>query len=883
MLPRFTRASLSLLALSALAAAAAPGCGDDDPATSGPGGGGGGGGGGTTSSGGECQLERTTFDEGDPVGHPDPFGARAAGQARAGRVDTIDDAWQPAHGRQKLESGDVVLANDRLALWIEAAGQSDGYNRFGGAVVAVDGVGEDGQPLGLSTHLETVLGLSMYVPETRSVTILNDGSDGEAAVVRVVGPLRALAFLSETFSGLFPEYYDGLEVAHDFVLEPGADSVLVRFSIINSSPYEIDAGVDVVTNDAFLGFFQYSQNDMATDGDGFGDPSGETPYFAFEGRAGWGFGYVDAEGEPLEYSGIEKSGFSLAFGQGFKMPACAETTVDHVRIVSGGPYYDGLREAIRRVRGEEAWRAIDGTVQDAEGEPVAGAWVHVLGADGRYLSRTRAGDDGAFTVHAPDEQVTVVASERGFPAHEGEQVAPDDDAVTVQLGPTGTLHVVATQEGEGRRIPVRVQVIPTEPQPPTPAAFGLQDEANGRLWQEFAVTGEATLRVPPGEHRVIVTRGTEWELHDETIDVAAGETVEVAAALAHSVDTTGVLCADYHIHSFYSNDSSDPIVHKLKGAVADGLDIPVSSEHEWIADFQPIIEELGLDEWAFGVPSEELTTFTWGHFGVVPAQPQPGAYHNGAADWVGKQPKEVFALVDQMPGEPMLIVNHPVGTTAFSSYFTAADLDPDTGTSDHPLWDENFDAIEVFNDSDFESNRDEVVRHWFALLNRGLKKVAVGSSDSHHIRTSPVGYPRTCLLLGTDDPRTIDAIDVRDVTKAGHSTISGGLFMTVEGPGGAIPGDTLPSTDTASFVVTVEAPSWLEASTLEVIVNGETVATEDLLPIGAGPSNRYVNEIEVDLPDGHGWVVFHAKGTGDLTPLHSGRGAFAVSNPVWFE
>ena len=35
------------------------------------------------------------------------------------------------------------------------------------------------------------------------------------------------------------------------------------------------------------------------------------------------------------------------------------------------------------------------------------------------------------------------------------------------------------------------------------------------------------------------------------------------------------------------------------------------------------------------MPSEELTTFTWGHFGVVPAQPQPGAYKNGALDWVG--------------------------------------------------------------------------------------------------------------------------------------------------------------------------------------------------------------------------------------------------------
>ena len=63
----------------------------------------------------------------------------------------------------------------------------------------------------------------------------------------------------------------------------------------------------------------------------------------------------------------------------------------------------------------------------------------------------------------------------------------------------------------------------------------------------------------------------------------------------------------------------------------------------------------------------------------------------------------------------------------------------------------------------------------------------------------------------------------------------------------------------------------------------ETVSTEPLLPIGDGPSNRYTNEVEVTIPEGRGWVLFHAKSDGDLDPLHPGKNAFAVSNPVWFE
>lgn len=874
---RFTFVSWRTLAL-ALPLAASPllsACGDDESvATTGAGGSGGG-----STSSGACALEGARFEEGDPAGHPDPFGAKAAGQARAGRVDDMEGIAQPAHGRQPLQAGDVVLANDKIAVWIEAAGVSDSYGRFGGDVVAIDAIGEDGRPRGLSKFLETLLGLSVFAPDARSVTIVNDGSDGNAAVVRTVGPLAAMPFLAETFGAVFPDSYAGFEAMREFVLEPGAESVLIRTGVINAGPYDLDTGVDVATNDDFFGFFHSSQNDMVSPSNGFGEPTGDNAFVGFDSGP-WGFAYLSARGGPLS-SGIDVSGFQLLLGEGYKLPACTETIVEHVRLVGGGPHYDGLRQAVARTQGEEPWRAIDGTVEDAQGEPVAEAWVHVLGADGSYLSRTQTDEDGAFLVHAPGETVTVVPQKQGYPASNGAEVAAGEGAVDLTFGATGTIRVVATQEGESRRIPVRVQIIPAVALPPTPEAFGVLDELDGRLHQEFAVTGEATLTVPVGEHRVIVTRGYEWEMLDTTVDVGAGELVEIDAPLAHSVDTTGVLCADFHIHTNLSNDSLDPVEHKVKAAVADGLDIPVSSEHEWIADFGPVVRELGLEEWALGLASEELTTFTWGHFGVFPSVPQPGAYNNGAIDWLGKEPPEVFDMVHALPQDPVLIVNHPVGDTSFQAYFTAAELDPETGTSDDPQWSTNFDAVEVFNDGGYE-RRGKAAEAWYGLLNAGLRKPMVGSSDSHEVRDSPIGYPRTCLLLGTDDLLSIDEVDVADAVRAGRSTVSAGLFLTVEGPGGAAPGDTVPAASGATFSVTVETPGWLEADYLEVIVNGQIVETLDLLPAGAGPSNRYVNEIEVDLPAG-GWVIFHAKGTGDLAPLHLGRPAFAVSNPIYVD
>jgi hypothetical protein len=142
------------------------------------------------------------------------------------------------------------------------------------------------------------------------------------------------------------------------------------------------------------------------------------------------------------------------------------------------------------------------------------------------------------------------------------------------------------------------------------------------------------------------------------------------------------------------------------------------------------------------------------------------------------------------------------------------------------------------------------------------------------------------MLFGHDDPQKLTPEVVRDVLASGASTINGGLFMTVTGPNGEKPGQTAAvgaSGGSATFTVTVEAPSFVGADTLETIVDGVTVAEDKLLPIGTGPSKRFMNQVTVkaDAARPRSWVVFHAKGEADLAPLHPGRRPFAASNPVF--
>jgi len=234
-------------------------------------------------------------------------------------------------------------------------------------------------------------------------------------------------------------------------------------------------------------------------------------------------------------------------------------------------------------------------------------------------------------------------------------------------------------------------------------------------------------------------------------------------------------------------------------------------------------------------------------------------------------------------GARVVTLNHPRDVHQNFTPFGPDNFDASTGEfKAKPKFD--CDAIEVVTSAAMQSDIMLLYRDWFALLNHGHRMAAVGSSDSHHLRTSPVGYPRTCLWFGHDDPKQLTANAVRDAVAAGSATVSGGLFMAVEGPGGERPGESVAmASGTALFRVTVQAPSWIDATELEVIVGGETTHVEPLMPLGPGPAKRFVNELMVSMPPNaaNSWVVFHAKGETDLSPLHPGRRPFAASNPIF--
>jgi len=907
------------------------------------------------------------------------------GEVRAGRLSQ-DQLPDDPNGLAVWEAGDFALVNEHIALIIEDDEVSDLYQPFGGLVVGIARY-EDGALVDRADYNEVGIGLRRFFVAAEEVSLVNDGTDGNPAVVRVEGPLRAIPFLEGLLAGTIvggllvgppppeDETFQSIRVQVDYELAPGAEHVDVYYTLdgpLTAAPVYL--------------IIQSQRMDPYVPGQGFGtgDLTAPYPYMAFADDDAVSYAVEDPSGplasplapvaDLLQITDPEISGvLPLTRGLG-DIEFAAESREHLMRIHVGGPGIDGLLQSIARTK-EAPTRTITGTVQHADGSAAEGVRVHAETTDAEpiYLTRSLSGADGECAVTVPESQeVQLRAYRRGDGISDPLVVDASSTSANVMLPQKGTIRVTATDADSDAPLPVRVQVIDENAFQP-PAKYGEPFvPRDNRLHVVFPTDGQAVLSAPAGMYQVVVSRGYEYDIvgddDDPLVEVTAGEETSVDAKLTRVVDSTNVMCGDFHIHTHRSIDSPDAPEFKLMAAAGDGVELPVRTEHEFVADFEPVVAATGLGAWMYGFSALELTTFSWGHFGVFPMVPDPGLPNDGAIMWNEVtdsgpvqtfDPVPVFDEARMTPGNPEVIIFHPRippgmggGFSAISgqNYFMGdndlsnaggVDYNPATDTisrediDPETWWDLKFRVVEVFNDSSFAENKQNVGRtyppdpenpagedasleigtvdDWFGLLNSNDRPdgvFAVGSSDSHILMGTsemagdgPVGYPRTCLLVGTDDPETLRADAgtpqfVKGLVRDGRSVINGGFYVLALGQG-AGPGQTVNGAGPYPIDVEVQAPLWVgNLELLEMWVSMDKVIERTEIAIGSGPeiNNTAVSRFSqtVEVPAGADWVVFHARGfydptirnrdeqTQTLDPVHPGRLPFGVTNPIFF-
>src|SRR5205085_6290872 len=114
------------------------------------------------------------------------------------------------------------------------------------------------------------------------------------------------------------------------------------------------------------------------------------------------------------------------------------------------------------------------------------------------------------------------------------------------------------------------------------------------------------------------SRGFEYDLQSADVTLVAGENPPLDFTLTRVVDTTGYLSADFHLHAQASADSDEPNVHKVHAFAAEGLEVPVSTDHEFITDYRPFAAQEGLLDYMLPAIGEEVSTTTFGHIQGYP-------------------------------------------------------------------------------------------------------------------------------------------------------------------------------------------------------------------------------------------------------------------------
>jgi hypothetical protein len=581
-------------------------------------------------------------------------------------------------------TGDYLLANNNIQVVIQQPQRNLlNVGQFGGQIIDADLVRQGSDPERDSFE-EMAFGINAEnTAHYTTVTIVNDGSNGQPAVIRASGVDDLLDFINPSsqvagFGFGFPSGFDDVDlpvtITTDYILAANSDFVQMETTVTNTHPTD---EVDTVFTE-FIG--ASGQLEQFVAGYGFGEPLITAPCTRCD-FIGWA-GYGDAAGVSYGYV-FPIPGSAMFSTSGVTIPLLG---TDAVPVLIGGQtnqnipanggqvtvtrYFavgDGDIGSIVDIRNQIlglATGTIQGTVT-RDGLTVEGADVVVLntnttppvgpGATKNVVSHYRTDINGQYQGTLPPGNYNVQANLDGHLA-----ASPDPALVTITASMTTVQDFTVPAAGRVRvtivdesSVPIaaKVSLVGFDPYP-DPENFQLllgSVEARTGIFGEVyfdrlpygvsqvhfvGASGDSgEFFVEPGSYRVVVSHGTEYSIYQQDITITAGALTTVNAQVARVIDTTGFISGDFHVHQLDSPDSVITYAERLVSMIAEGVDFFTPSDHEHRSDLSPTITALGIGSLISVAPNNENTTADYGHFNAWPLAIDFGLPNGGAVDW----------------------------------------------------------------------------------------------------------------------------------------------------------------------------------------------------------------------------------------------------------
>ena len=456
--------------------------------------------------------------------------------------------------------------------------------------------------------------------------------------------------------------------------------------------------------------------------------------------------------------------------------------------------------------------------------------------------------------------------------------------------PHGALSFELADVATGKRMPGKVTFVGVKGTPDPRLSKGdIGDEEGNSLEafnRVFTLDGTGVVEMPVGTYDVTFSRGIEWTISTQRLTLGKAA-VELRAKLEHVIDTPHWVSGDFHVHAASSPDSHVPMRDRVYEFIADGVDMIVSTDHNVVSNYQPVIEELHAEKLLASATGDEITTADWGHFGAFPLPtPRDESEGQGAIAVHNKTASEIFHEVRQASPDAVIDVHHPRLDRGIG-YFYLGKFDDQRDTSTRKGFSYDFDAIEILNGYQDTNRRtiDRVMTDWFALLDRGHIVTATGNSDTHHMTYNLGGYPRNYVLVDNDDPGVVKGADVARAVKKHHAYFTTGPIVGFTSGGAGIGDVAVAPKGKATIEVTVRAAPWVSVSRVMLYVAGVVVKKWDVSP--SEKVDRFHVAYELALTTDT-YAVIRVEGDRPLAPivgdLHTVKVTpFALTNPIFFD
>jgi hypothetical protein len=400
--------------------------------------------------------------------------------------------------------------------------------------------------------------------------------------------------------------------------------------------------------------------------------------------------------------------------------------------------------------------------------------------------------------------------------------------------------------------------------------------------------GRIELGLLPGDYTVYASRGFEFGVSTQRVSVAAGEKKKVSLQIRREVPTGGWAACDTHIHTLtFSGHGDAALDERMLTIAGEGIEVAVATDHNHHTDYSEAALRMRLNSHFRSVIGNEVTTKN-GHFNAFPIRPGSAVVDAKIEGW-----SALLKAARETPGVQVITLNHP--RDLHSGFIPLGPTNFNAASGEHRrAADLNFDALEVITSAAMQSDIMLLVRDWFALLNRGHRLTAVGSSDTHDVSRFILGQGRTYVACNDGNPGNIDVDEVCRNLKAGRALVSLGLLANLTVNDRFKVGDLATNlSPEVRVTVAVTGPSWVTADRVELFADGMKIREQTVKP--ASVAEKLVVTWRLPRPAHDVYLVAIASGPGVTAPYweiprpyqpsskaFTSR-VFGATNPVWVD